>query len=101
MAQPPASVTTLQVRKQLLVANADVQREQVGRDLKVMRHALEIIGEQAKSVFFLASIGALAMTGIAGFRRGRVLQPNGRTSVFSRLLAGARIASSLWFALRR
>ena len=93
-AQP--SLKTLQIRKELLIAEAELLRAQLGHDLDVIHRGVAGLGEQAKSVASYASIIATVLTGISEFRRARKVGPGGKPSLLNTLLNGVRTASSIW-----
>jgi len=91
---------TLQIRKELLIAEAELLRAQLGRDLDVIHRGVAGLGEQAKSVASYASIITTVLAGISEFRRARKSGGGGKPSFFVTLLSGVRTASSIWDMLR-
>ena len=100
MSHPQPSLKTLAIRKELLVAEAEVLRSQMGQDLEVIRQGLTAWEDRAKSVASYASIAATALAGVSEFRRARKTELERKPSLFSKLLAGARMAFVVWGALR-
>ena len=98
MPGPRPSLTALQIRKELLIAEAEVLRSQMGQDLDVIRQGITAWEGQAKSVASYAAIAATVLGGFSAFRRARHFK--GKRSVFSTLLAGARMAFTVWGAFR-
>lgn len=95
------SLDTLETRRCLLVAEAEVQREQLRREVEVIRSGVRALGEQAKSVGSIASTVALIIAGLSAFRGARgVLRVGGKLSMLSRIIQGARLASTVWLAYR-
>ena len=98
-----SSLTGLRIRKQLLVAEVELQREQLRQELKIIETGLRGFGGQAKSIGSIASAAALLIAGLSAFRRGRTRSSdrNGSHSSFlSTMFSGARLASTVWLALR-
>jgi hypothetical protein len=95
-----ASLKTLQIRKELLVAEAELLRAQLGHDLDVIQRGFSGLGEQAKSVASYASIITTVLAGISEFRRARKAGLGGKSSLVATLLTGIRTASSVWGMLR-
>lgn len=98
-----SSLSRLRIRKQLLVTEAEVQREQLRQELQIIEGGVRGLGGQAKSIGSIASIAALLMAGLSALRsaRTRRLDRNGHhSSFFSKILGGARLASTVWLALR-
>jgi hypothetical protein len=99
--QPP--LTRLRIRKQLLVTQAEVHRGQLCRELEIIRKGVRDLGGQAKSIGSIASVAALLIAGLSAFRRTRRQRfdrNGGHSSIFSRVFDGARLASTVWLALR-
>jgi hypothetical protein len=93
------SLTTLKSRKRALVEEAEAQREELGCDMEIVRSGLRRMGTQAKSFGSIASTIALVIAGLSTFRAARGLGRNGGASFLSRVLFGARLASTVWLAL--
>jgi len=100
-----SSLTNLGIRKQLLVAEAEVQRAQMRQELEVIETGVRGFGGQARSIGSIASVAALLIAGLSALRsaraRARRLDRNGHhSSFFSKIFGGARLASTVWLALR-
>lgn len=93
------SLTTLKSRKRALLEEAEAQREELRCDMEIVRSGLRQMRTQAKSIGSITSAVALATTGFSAFRAARGLGRNGRVSFLSRVLFGARLASTIWLAL--
>ena len=99
--QPP--LTRLRIRKQLLVTEAEVHREQLRRELEIIQKGVRDLAVQAKSISSIASVAALLIGGLSAFRRTRRQRfdrNGGHSSMFSKVFDGARLASTVWCALR-
>jgi hypothetical protein len=96
--QSPA-LTTLQSRKRLLLAEAATQREQLHCDLGIIKSGLHRVGEQTRSVGSIASVVVFAIAGFSAIQALRGVRRAGQPSWLSRMLAGARVASTVWLAL--
>jgi hypothetical protein len=93
-------LTPLQRRKAVLVLEAEQQREHFCRDAGLIKARFEALTTQAKSVSSMASVGGLVWRGISAMRRPRSPRQNGTPSLLSKVVRGAGLVSSLWFALR-
>jgi hypothetical protein len=93
-------LTPLQRRKAVLVVEAEQQREQFCQDANLIKSRFEALATQAKSVSSMASVSGLIWRGISVFRRPRSPRQNGKPSLVAKLVRGAGLVSSLWFALR-
>jgi len=100
MSRQQSSLKKLEIRKELLVAEAEVLRTQLGQDLDLVHQGFTGWGERAKSVASYSSIAATVLAVISQFRRPRKTELNGRPSLLSTLLTGARTGSAIWAALR-
>ncbi len=88
-----SSLTSLQARKQLLIIEAEIHRVQMRQcltDLKASVRGVEETVTKGQSLFRMAGV---AISGLSLFRRFR----DGK-GLFSKLLTGISIGSSLWFA---
>ena len=94
------SLKTLEARKQLLIAEAEVLRARLGKDLKIIHQGFAVVGTQAKSIASFASIAAIVVAGFSAFRGSRKIESKGKPSLLSRLFTGVRAASTVWLALR-
>jgi hypothetical protein len=100
MSRPQSSLKALEIRKALLIAEAQALRTQLSMDLEVVHQGFAAWRAQAKSVASCATIAAAVLAGFSEFRRLRKPEFNGKPSLFSKLLTGARTASSVWTTLR-
>jgi hypothetical protein len=95
-----SSLKTLQIRKELLVAEAELLRTQLGRDLDVIHRGVAGLGIKAKSAASYASIISTVLAGVSEFRRVRKSGGAGKPSFFATLLSGVRAGSAIWGMLR-
>jgi hypothetical protein len=100
LSSPKPSLNTLEARKQLLVAEAEVLRARMGKDMKIIQQGFTVVGTQAKSIASFASIAAIVVAGFSAFRGARKIQSKGKSSLISKLFTGVRAASTVWLALR-
>jgi hypothetical protein len=91
---------SLEVRKQILVAEAEVLRSRLEGDLEVIQQGLTAAGAQAKFIASFASIAGIVVAGFSALRGARRAGTNGKSSLTSKLFTGARAAFTLWMALR-
>jgi hypothetical protein len=88
-------VNPLTSRKQLLIAESDINRAQLVQELQSMTEGFHTLSHRVKSVSALASTAALLVVGVAAFRRGKSMALVARPSWFQLALKGAQMASSL------
>lgn len=103
-------LTPLELRKQLLIAESELNRAQMLQDLSDFKGGVMLVEEQVKSLGNIfksfggvASAGAAVLAGLAAFRRGRHSPSAAAVSKVSwlqLLLKNAGLLSSLWLAMR-
>ena len=92
-------VSPLEVRKQLLIAESELNRAQLSEELHTMTHEVRYLAHRAKTIAACASSAALLAAGIAALRRGPPAPGNTKSSWFQTILKGARVASTIWLVV--
>jgi hypothetical protein len=87
-------------RKQLLVANSELNRAQLSQEWQTMTLGVANLAHRAKTMAVWASSAAFLAAGVAALRRGPVLLGNVKSSWVQNILGGARLGSTIWFAFR-
>jgi hypothetical protein len=90
----------LQLRKQLLLAESELNRLQMVSDLDALRESVHALGARAKSFRSVASSAAMLVAGLAAFQRGKPAANGAKPSWLKTVLKGAGLVSSLWLAFR-
>lgn len=90
----------LESRKQLLLAESELNRAQLVVDMAALSADVDALTERAKSLGSLASSAAMLVAGLAALRRGKAADADAKPSWFKRILKGAGVVSSLWLAFR-
>jgi len=90
----------IESRKQLLIAESELNRVQLMEEWHAMTEGVHTFGTRVKSVSALASAAALLVTGVSAFRRSKAMPSNGKPALFQTLLKGAQLAGSIWLAFR-
>jgi len=90
----------LESRKQLLIAESEINRAQLMAEWQAMTDMARAFGARVKSVSSLASAAALLVAGVSAFRRNRARPADVKSSWFHTLLKGAQWAGSIWLAFR-
>lgn len=98
MSRPNRSLTPLQARKQLLVLEAEVQRDQFCADLEALSDGVNGLARKASSYGSMASVAALVAGGMSAFR-GRKTEGQ-KPSKLSRFISLAKWATSAWLMVR-
>lgn len=100
MSGTKSHVNSLESRKQLLVAESELNRTQLIEEWQAMSGGIRAAGARMKSARSLASAAALFISGVSAFRRPRLAVNGAKPSWFRTALKGAQVASSIWLAFR-
>ncbi len=96
---PP--LTPLQLRKQLLVAESDLNRAQLERECLALRLEAHACAHRLRTVGWVVSAGAALAGLLAAWRRPAATPAAAaKTSWWHTLLQGAGLVSTLWAARR-
>jgi hypothetical protein len=87
-------------RKRLLIAESELNRAQLSEEWQTIAHGVRDVAHRAKTIAGWASSAAMLVAGVAALRRGPTAPGNAKSSWFQKILAGARVASTIWFAFR-
>ena len=90
----------LQLRKELLVAESDLNRAQLIEEWQAMTVGILAITGRAKSIGSLVSSVAVLAAGLAAFQRGKTKEGGAKPSLLQTILKGAGLISTLWLAFR-
>jgi len=90
----------LELRKQLLLAESNLNRSELAGDLAELRAGFTTLTERAKSFGSIASAAAVLVAGLAAFRRGKSEDAEAKPSWLQTILKGAGLISTLWLAFR-
>jgi hypothetical protein len=90
----------LESRKQLLIAESELNRAQWSEDWQTMGHAIRDLAQQAKVMAAWASAAALLVAGVRALWRDPSAPAPTKSTWFQKLLKAARLASTIWLALR-
>lgn len=94
------SMNPQQLRKQLLIAESDVLREQLVQDIRIVRQGVTSIKDQAKSVVSYGSIAASLMAAFSAYQLTQKNESVEKPSLITKVISGTRAAVSVWAALR-
>ena len=90
----------LESRKQLLIAESELNRAQLVQELAALTAGVRTLADRAKTFGSIASSAALLVAGLAAFRRGKSADADAKPSRWQTLLKGAGLISTLWLAFR-
>ena len=100
MSGKKSHVTPLELRKQLLIAESELNRAQLSDEWQTMAHGVRDLGHRVKTIGAWASSAALLVAGVTALRRSPPVPETAKSSWFQKILSGARLASTVWFAFR-
>ena len=100
MSRKMPRVNPLQLRKDLLVAESELNRAQLVGEWQAMTTGVCTLTARMKSVSALASAAALLVSGVSAFRRERASPNSAKSSWVEIVLKGAKLAGSIWLAFR-
>ena len=100
MSGETSQVSPLELRKQLLIAESELNRAQLSDEWHTITHGVRNLARRAKTIAAWASSAALLVAGLTALRRGPPAFGTPKSSWFQKLLNGARVASTIWFAFR-
>jgi hypothetical protein len=90
----------LESRKQLLIAESELNRAQLAGDLAALAAGVRTVTDRAKSFSAIASSAAVLVAGLAAFRRGKPPDADANSSWLQTILKGAGLIPTLWLAFR-
>jgi len=88
------------LRKQLLIAESELNRARLSQEWQTMRHDARDLAHRAKTIAAWASSAALLVAGVTALRRGPSAPRTAKSSWFHKILNAARLASAIWLAFR-
>ena len=90
----------LELRKQFLLAESELNRAQLVQEWQTMADGVRSVADRARTISFLASAAASLIAGLASFRRGKSAPADGKPSWWQTLRKGAQLAGLLWSEFR-
>jgi hypothetical protein len=92
-------VSPLQLRKQVLIAESELNRAQIFEEWRTLAQGGRDLARQATTVAAWASAAALLVAGVAALRCGPRAPVATKSSWVQPILKGARLAWTIWSAL--
>jgi len=93
-------VNALELRKELLIAESELNRAQMVGDMAALRAGIGKLTDRAKSFGLIASSAAVVVAGVTAFRRGKSASTDAKPSWMQTILKGAGLVSTLWLEFR-
>jgi hypothetical protein len=90
----------LQSRKQLLLAESDLNRALMLGDLAALKAELGLLTGRARAFGSIASSGAALVAGLAAVQRAKPARAGAKLSWLRCILKSAGLLSTLWLAYR-
>jgi hypothetical protein len=90
----------LELRKQLLIAESELNRAQLVGDVAALTAGVRTLSSRARSLGSIASSIAVLVAGLAAFQRGRSVEAEAKPSWLKKILKGAGLISTFWLAFR-
>jgi predicted phage tail protein len=93
-------ISPLKSRKQLLIAESELNRAQLSEEWQKMARGVRDLAHRATTIATWVSSAALLVAGAKALRRGPPAPGTAKSSWFQKILNGARMASTIWLAFR-
>ena len=90
----------LESRKQLLIAESELNRAQLVGDMAALAQDVRTLADRARFFGSIASSATSLIAGLASFRRTRSAPADKKPSGWQTLLKGVQLAGSLWSEFR-
>jgi len=90
----------LESRKQLLIAESELNRALLMRESQTMADGVRAIADRAGTIRSLTSAAAALLAGLTSFRRARAAPGDEPPSWWQTLLQGLPLAGALWSRFR-
>jgi hypothetical protein len=92
-------VSPLELRKQLLILESELNRAQLAQEWQTMAHGVRDVAHRATTIIGKwVSAAALLVAGVTALRRGPPAPGTAKSSWFQKILNGAGMVSTLWLA---
>jgi negative regulator of sigma E activity len=90
----------LESRKQLLIAESELNRAQLVQEFQTMTDEVHSLARQARTITSFASAAATLVAGIVSFRKKKSAPAPEKPSWLRTIVKGAGLAGSLWSEFR-
>jgi hypothetical protein len=93
-------LSPIESRRQLLVAESEINRAQLSEEYQAMTGSIHNLVDRAKSVGLLASAATAVMAGVSAFGSGKPEATNTKHSWLHTGFKVAKVVGSIWLAYR-
>jgi hypothetical protein len=100
MAGRKSPVSPLASRKQLLVAESEINRVRLAEEWQAMTQGVRGLAHRTKTVAAWAAPAVVMVAGLAAFWRWKSAPAASQSTWLQKMVNGARLASKCWFAFR-
>ena len=90
----------LAVRKQLLIAESEVNRVRLNQEWQTLAKEIGSVAERAQSFGKMAASATLLLAGLVALRRNASAPVAAKTSWLGKIIGGVRMATTVWLAWR-
>jgi hypothetical protein len=90
----------LKSRKQLLIAESELNRAQLVQEWQAMADGVRSVADRASTLSSIASSAVSLIAGLASFRHAKPVDAGAKPSWLKTILKGAGQISTLWLAFR-
>ena len=87
-------------RKQLLIAESELNRAQLVQEWQVMADEVHALANRAKTIGFIASAAASVVAGLSLFRHKKCAPTAEKPSWWQTIVKGAGLVGSVWSEFR-
>jgi hypothetical protein len=94
-------LNSLHSRKQLLLAESELNRAQLFEDALALKADFRVLASRAKSLDSIISSAAMLLAGLADFGRGKSAEPAAKSSWLQTVLKGVNLVSTVYQAFRQ
>ena len=100
MSGKPSRLKALESRKQLLIAESELNRAELMQEWQTMAGEVRALARQAKTISAMASVAGLLVAGVSSFRHKKSAANADKPSWVQTLLKSAGVVSAVWSAFR-
>jgi hypothetical protein len=89
----------LESRKQLLIAESELNRARLSQEWQTMTQGIGAFARRVKTIGAWVSSTVLLVAGLTAMRTGPPARGAAKTTRLQKILSGVRLASTIWLAL--
>lgn len=89
-------MSPIESRKQLLIAESELNRAQLVQEFQTMTDEVHSLARQARTITSFASAAATLVAGVVSFRQKKSAPAPEKPSWLRTILKGAQLAGTLW-----